>query len=119
MPTDNRLTQAQARARQVRRALIIISLMGTAIWLTACGGPSERELKNRQEFEMLLTAISLKNSRELANDARRLQARHDSGELSEAAHQQIRAIVSVAQTGDWGKAEQQAYEFRERYPYFK
>jgi hypothetical protein len=44
----------------------IIMLAGCLLMLAGCGEPSARALKNRQEFEALLTAVSLKNKTELA-----------------------------------------------------
>jgi hypothetical protein len=84
-----------------------------------CGEPSPRELKNRQEFEGLLTAVSLKDKAELERDARRIDARHASGELSDGGHDDLRAIIEKARSGDWAGAEKQAYEFREKRPYFR
>jgi hypothetical protein len=87
--------------------------------LAGCGEPSARELKNRQEFEALLTAVVLKNAKELERDAKRLEKRHDSGELSEARFQDLREIITRARDGNWGEAERLAYAFRERRPFFR
>jgi len=84
-----------------------------------CGEPSIREYKNRRELEALLTAVALKNSRELEKDARRIEDRHLSGELSSARHQDLLAIINQARAGDWAGAEKRAYDFRERYPFFR
>jgi hypothetical protein len=87
--------------------------------LAGCGEPSPRELKNRQEFEALLTAVSLKNKSELEKDARRIQDRHASGELSDGRYADLKEIIIRARNGDWAGAEKQAYEFRDKQPYFK
>ena len=87
--------------------------------LGGCGEPSPRELKNRQELEALLTAVSLKNSAELENDARRIEDRHAAGELSDTRDQDLQAIIKKARAGEWAAAEKQAYNLREQYPYFK
>jgi len=87
--------------------------------LTGCGEPSVRELKNRRELEALLTAVSLKNQKELDKDAKRIDDRHASGELSDESYKDLQAIVKKAQAGDWGGAEKQAYELRESKPFFK
>jgi hypothetical protein len=81
--------------------------------------PSARELKNRQEFEALLTAVSLKNKRELEKDAKRIEARHSTGELSNDGYRDLQLIITQAREGHWSEAETQAYAFRERRPYFK
>jgi hypothetical protein len=86
--------------------------------LSGCGETSLRELKNRRELEALLTAVSLRNPKELEKDARRIDERHASGELSDTYHESLMAIVTKARAGDWGGAEQEAYDFREKHPFF-
>jgi hypothetical protein len=93
-------------------ALFILTLAG-------CGEPSEREYKNRRELEALLTAVSLKNVKELEKDARRIDGRHESGELSDSSHKDLKEIVEKARAGQWSAAEKRAYEFREQRPFFK
>ncbi len=66
-------------------------LVWLALSLTGCGEPSVRELKNRRELEALLTAISLKNQKELDKDIQRIEDRHASGELSDASYKDLRA----------------------------
>jgi len=87
--------------------------------VAGCGEPSIRELKNRRELEALLTAISLKNQKELDKDIKRIDERHDSGELSDDGYKDLREIIKKAEAGDWGGAERQAYVLRESKPYFK
>ena len=88
--------------------------------LAGCSGePSPRELKNRQEFEALLTAVALKNAKELDKDAKRIDERHTAGELSDGSYKEIRAIIDAARSGDWAGAEKRAYAFRESTPYFR
>lgn len=103
-------------SRFPRRAALLGGLLLT---LAGCGGPSPGERENRKAFEMLLTAISLKNVKELEKDARRIDDRHAAGELSDARHRELCEMVEKARAGDWGKAEEMAYEFRERRPFFR
>jgi hypothetical protein len=84
-----------------------------------CGEPSPRELRNRQELEALLTAVSLKKASELEKDARRIEDRYNAGELSDGRHEDLQAIIKKARAGDWAAAEAKAYELREQHPYFK
>ena len=95
---------------------LVVALM---ILLTGCGEPSVRELENRRELEALLTAVSLKNTKELDRDAKRIDDRHISGELSDSGYKDLQAIVKKAQAGDWAGAEKQAYGLRESNPFFK
>ena len=94
-------------------------LAGGLLVVAGCGEPSPRELKNRQEFEALLTAVSLRNTSELEKDATRIDDRHTSGELSEGGYKALQEIISKAREGGWAEAEEQAYKFREKTPYFK
>ena len=87
--------------------------------LSGCGGPSTEERENRKVFEMLLTAISLKNPKELEKDAKRIDERHAAGILSDARHRDLTEMIERARAGDWGKAEEMAYTFREERPFFK
>jgi hypothetical protein len=98
------------------RPLVIAGLI---LALAGCSSePSQRELKNRGELEALLTAISLKNKPELERDAGRIEARHTSGELSDAPYRTLQEILKKARDGDWTAAEKQAYAFREASPFF-
>jgi hypothetical protein len=98
------------------RGLLLVAVL---LALAGCGEPSIRELENRRELEALLTAISLKNARELNKDAKRIDDRHVSGELSDGSYRDLNEIVMKAQSGDWSGAEKQAYELRESKPFFK
>ncbi len=98
----------------IRRHAIILCL----IVLAGCG-PSAEERENRKALEFLLTAVSLKNKKELEKDARRIEERHAAGNLSDESHKELIAIVEKARAGDWGEAERMAYEFREARPFFK
>jgi hypothetical protein len=99
-----------------RRTSLLASLL---IMVTGCGEPSVRELENRRELEALLTAVSLKNKKELDRDMQRIDDRHASGVLSDDSYKDLEEIVKKARAGDWGRAERQAYELRESKPFFK
>jgi hypothetical protein len=86
--------------------------------LTGCGDPSLRQLENRRELEALLTAISLKNKKELDRDIKRIDDRHTKGDLSDAGYKGLQEIMTKAQSGDWTGAEKQAYALRESTPFF-
>lgn len=94
----------------------LVITLGT---LLGCGEPSSTELKNRQEFEALLTAVSLRNKAELEKDAGRIEVRRASGELSESSFADLQVIINLARAGDWIEAEKQAYNFREKRPFFR
>jgi hypothetical protein len=117
VPTNSEICRRSQAAQRRRggRALFLAAVLASA----GCGEPSPGELKNRQELEALLTAVSLKNRAELENDARRIKDRYVAGELSGNRHEELQAIITKARAGDWAAAEKQAYAFREQNPYFK
>jgi hypothetical protein len=90
--------------------------LGLALPLLGCGGePSQRELKNAKAFEALLTAVTLKNEKELEKDATAIEERHTGGEMSEGKYKEIREIIEKARSKDWEGAERRAYEFRAQF----
>jgi hypothetical protein len=101
----------RARARLI--AVLVLALAGCS------GEPSQRELKNRRELDALLTAIALRNQKLLGQDAKRIEDRHDAGELSDAPYRTLQAIIQKAKDGDWAAADKQGYEFRESSPFFQ
>lgn len=90
-----------------------------ALLVVAGCAPSEDARENRKSFEFLLTAVSLKNPKELEKDAQRIDDRHAAGKLSDARYRELKSIIDKARAGQWGEAERMAYEFREAQPYFK
>jgi hypothetical protein len=87
-----------------------------AALLAGCGGePSEREVGNARAFEALLTAVSLQSPKAMEADARLVDDRHDSGDLSDASYRELREVIEKARLKDWAGAEKRAYEFRARF----
>ncbi len=72
-------------------------------------------MKNAQAFEALLTAVSLKNAKEVEGDAKLIEERHAAGEISEGHYQELAEIIAKARAKDWSGAEKQAYEFRSQF----
>ena len=98
------------------RARLSATLIGLVTTLPGCGGePSQRELKNAQAFEALLTAVSLKHEKEVENDAKLIDERHAAGELSDEKYRELAEIIEKARAKDWAGAEKRAYEFRKQF----
>ncbi len=88
--TERRKTES-AIGRRVRFS----ALLALAGVLVGCGGePTGREVKNAQAFEALLTAISLKNPKEVEGDAKLIEERHTAGEISEGKYKELAALIS-------------------------
>jgi hypothetical protein len=97
----------------------LIAFFSLLVAFSGCGEPSLRERENRRELEALLTAIALKNSKELDKDEKRIADRHATGALSDEGFKNLEKIVATARAGDWAAAEKQAYELRESTPFFQ
>ncbi len=117
-PTEERPLPRHERLHPGRGAPTIW-LLAVSLALAGCGEPSEREYKNRRELEALLTAITLKNKKELDKDIQRIEERHTAGELADEGYKDLQEIIKKAQGGNWGGAEKKAYEMRESKPFFK
>lgn len=90
--------------------LFVLSLGG-------CGGVSESQRDNRRLLEAILTAISLRNEKELLQDEALLEQRRSESRLSEESFQAIQQIVAKAKAHDWQQAENELYEYRKATPF--
>ena len=114
MPTPFDRKTLPARGRPIGAPLIVGLSARVASW--GCGGePSRREVDNARAFEALLTAVSLKNEQQLERDARTIDERHASGELSDGKYRELGEIIGRARAKDWAGAEKRAYEFRAQF----
>jgi hypothetical protein len=105
-----------AFARVKWRGIVLAALSGLATLFSGCGGePTQREIKNAQAFEALLTAVSLKNDKELEGDAKLIAERYGAGELSLANYNELSEIIAKARAKDWSGAEKRAYQFRAQF----
>ena len=96
------------------------SLAGLLLFaLVGCGEPSTDERENRKAFERLLSAISLKNVKELEKDVQAIEVRRKEGGLSEQRYADLLEIIGKARQGQWENAENAAYAFREKRPFFR
>jgi hypothetical protein len=110
----SRLSPRDFSARSTNLVLIVVALM-----VNGCGGPSETARDNRRLMDAILTAITIRNNKELSNDLQLLNSRRDAGKLSKESFSILCGAVSQAETGDWIAAEQQLYDFRKQTPFPK
>lgn len=92
-------------------------LLLIALGAGGCGGPSASERDNRRLLDAILTAISIRNDKELLHDETLLERRHADGQLSDESYQAIKTIVSKARANDWRQAEDDLYQYRETTPF--
>jgi hypothetical protein len=82
-------------------------------------GQSEEELQNRKVLDAILTAVTMKNHRELEADYKLLEARRAEGHVSERNYQALQGTISKARSGDWAGAERDLYALRKAHPYLR
>jgi hypothetical protein len=92
-------------------------LLAVALGAAGCGAPSEVDRDNRRLVDAILTAITMKNTNWLEDDAARAETRNSEGQLSDEDYEQLLSIIEVARTGDWPSAEKLGYEFRAARPF--
>jgi hypothetical protein len=88
-----------------------------ALLLPACSAPTEVDRDNRRLVDAILTAITMKNTNWLDDDAELAKQRNLAGQLSDSDYEQLAAVIEIARSGDWKTAEREGYEFRKRRPF--
>jgi hypothetical protein len=86
---------------------------------TGCSAPSEVDRDNRRLLDAILTAITMKNSIWLEDDARLAETRHSAGQLADADYAPLVSIIEKARLGDWQAAENLGYQFRKERPFVR
>ena len=97
------------------KRLIASSLLSATI--IGCGGVSETGRDNRRLFDAILTAVVLKNPKELSKDKTLLEERHESGKISKTSFAAINTRITSAEGGNWKSAEEGLYAFRKKTPF--
>lgn len=92
-------------------------LLVVAVWtvtaMTGCGQPKlEMSRENVALIMRLNTAVMSKRTDLLDNIADDAQQRFNAGELSQAAHDQIEAIIAAAREGEWERAQTTCLNFQ-------
>lgn len=101
-----------------RRAGLLLIVAGLAC-LGGCSKPSEEARQNRRLVDAVLTAVTMKNRKELDKDAALWDKRLADGVLSEKPHKAVKACIEKARAGDWTGAEEDLYKLRESDPFPK
>ncbi len=101
-----------------RRAVLLLVAVVLG-GLGGCGQPSEEARQNRRLVDAVLTAVTVKNRKQLDKDAALWDERRAAGVLAEAPHAAVIACIAKARAGDWAGAEEDLYRFREADPFPK
>ena len=100
----------------IRRILLAL-VAGLAVNACGCGKPTEEARQNRRLVEAVLTAVTMKNRKELDKDSALWDKRLAEGLLTEAPHKKVNACIEKARSGDWSGAEEGLYKFRDSDPF--
>jgi hypothetical protein len=90
----------------------VLGLGALALLASGCGAPQIGH--DRQVFhtvDALYTAVQLRDASLLDQDAASLTALHQSGQLPEAAHRDLEAIIAEARRGAWEPARRRLRDF--------
>ena len=87
--------------------------------LSGCSAPTEADRDNRRLLDAILTAITMKNTQWLEDDAKLADERHRAGHLTDWEFTRISEVIAKARTGDWIGSEKLGYEFRKEHPFVK
>jgi hypothetical protein len=94
-------------------------ILAASLLASGCSAPTEAKRDNRRPVDAILTAISMKNTNWLDDDAKLAEQRHLDGHLTDAEYEQLSEIIEIARAGNWKAAEKEGYGFRKEHPYVK
>ena len=106
-----------SRSLPLNRRAFLATAAGALAGVGGCAEPSEEARQNRRLVEAVLTAVTMKNRKELDKDAVLWDKRLADGFLSDKPHKAVKDCIVKAQAGDWSGAEKELYRFRESDPY--
>lgn len=85
--------------------------------LTGCSRPTEARRDNRRLLDAILTAVVIRNTKELGKDKELLEGRRKDGKLSQASFDEIQKLIAEAEEGKWEAAEKGLYKLRKESPF--
>lgn len=87
--------------------------------IIGCNRPTETQRDNRRLMDAILTAVVIRNPKELANDRELLETRLKEGKISKTSFESFQKLIVEAEAGRWESAEKGLYEIRGRLPFPK
>lgn len=96
---------------------VYLFVFSIIVILGGCSKHSDESRQNRRVVDAILTAVTLKNPKELDKDSAMWDTRLADGLLPERHYKTVRAIIEKARSGNWREAEDELYKFRETYPF--
>ena len=78
-----------------------------ALLCSGCGGSPQFAVKDQRLLEALRTAVSTHKADWLEASAKKIDAAHQKGEISDEGFQALQSVNSQARAGDWKAAQVQ------------
>ena len=106
------------RSRTTLGRLVAVAIAAcVSLVFVGCGKPSEDARQNRRVVDAVLTAVTVKNRKQLEKDSVLWDKRLQDGVVSERCHKAVKACIDKARAGQWAEAEDALYAFRESDPF--
>ena len=99
-----------------RQVSMLLALVAVSV-AVGCSAPSEDRRQNRRLMDAALTAVTLKNPKELTKCRKLLDERRAASLMSQENYAKVTALLDKAATGAWVEAEEGFYEFRKSKPF--
>ncbi len=103
----------------LQNLLICSVLFASTFTVAGCSRPTVTARENRRLLDAILTAITMKNEKWLADDNEIAKTRHEAGQLTDWEFEQLSKIIDKGSSGEWKTAEELGYEFRKAHPFVK
>jgi len=100
------MTRAIWKTNQSLGATVGAALL-FALLSTGCGGAPQFPAKDRRLLEALRTAVSAHKADWLDASAKKIDAAHQKGEISDDGFDALQSAITQARAGDWKAAEKQ------------
>lgn len=101
------------------RCNTILAILTLSLSAVGCSRPAEAQRDNRRLMDAILTAVVIRNPKELAKDKELLEARRQEGKMSKASFESLQKLIVEAEAGKWESAEKGLYEIRTKLPFPK
>ncbi len=76
-----------------------------ALLCSGCGSTPQFPAKDRRLLEALRTAVSARKADWLDSSAKKIDAAHQKGEISDEGFDTLQSVISRARAGDWKGAQ--------------
>lgn len=97
----------------------LLAIVALSLSVVGCNRPAETQRDNRRLMDAILTAVVIRNPKELAKDKELLETRRQEGKMSKTSFESLQKLIVEAEAGKWESAEKGLYEIRGKLPFPK